>query len=61
MTTWFEIKFTDDSVGYIYLEDNSPVGVYRADGTPITPEEHVEYTCINDNASAPSWYVPPQV
>lgn len=59
MQTWFEIQFVDGSTGYIRLVDLCSQGVYRADGTLVSPEESVEYTCVNDNAAAPSWYVPP--
>ena len=60
MTTWFEIAFTDGSLGYQQMQDGNCVGVFKADGTAISPEEKVEYTCTNDNATAPTWYVPPQ-
>ena len=59
MITWFEITFTDNSIGYQKMEDGNTIGVYRADGTVISPEEAIEYTCTNDNATAPSWYVAP--
>jgi hypothetical protein len=59
MITWFEITFSDNSTGYQKMEDGYCIGVYRADGTPVSPEEAVEYTCVNDNAAQPSWYVPP--
>jgi hypothetical protein len=59
MITWFEIIFTDNSAGYQKMEDGNTIGVYRADGTIISPEEAVEYTCTNDNATAPTWYVAP--
>lgn len=55
MTTWFEITFSDNSTGYQKMEDGLCIGVYRADGTMLSPEEAVEYTCTNDNATAPSW------
>jgi hypothetical protein len=61
MITWFEITFTDNSTGYQKMEDGNTIGVYRADGTVISPEEAIEYTCTNDNATAPTWYVPPVV
>ena len=58
--SWFEIQFSNNTQGFVHLDANGNyLGVYKADGTPIG-EENVEYTCINDNASAPSWYVPPQ-
>lgn len=59
MITWFEITFSDGSMGYQKMEDGWTTGVYRADGTLLSPEEHVEYTCTNDNATAPAWYVEP--
>jgi hypothetical protein len=55
MITWFEITFSDNSTGYQKMEDGYCIGVYRADGTVVSPEEAVEYTCTNDNATAPSW------
>jgi hypothetical protein len=55
MITWFEITFSDNSTGYQKMEDGYCLGVYRADGTVVSPEEHVEYTCTNDNATAPAW------
>jgi hypothetical protein len=55
MITWFEITFTDNSTGYQKMEDGNTIGVYRADGTVISADEHVEYTCTNDNATAPAW------
>jgi hypothetical protein len=58
MQTWFAIQFADGSTGFIRLIDGWSQGVYRADGTVVSPEEHIEYTCVNDNANQPSWYVP---
>lgn len=55
MITWFEITFSDNSMGYQKMEDGWSVGVFRADGTAISPEEAIEYTCTNDNATAPAW------
>ena len=55
MITWFAIVFTDNSTGYQKMVDSNTVGVYRADGTVISAEENVEYTCTNDNATAPDW------
>jgi hypothetical protein len=55
MITWFAIVFTDNSTGYQKMQDGTCIGVYRADGTVISPEEAVEYTCTNDNATAPDW------
>lgn len=61
METWFEIQFADGGDGSMRLIDGNCQGVYRADGTAVAADEHVEYTCVNDNAAAPSWYVPPIV
>ena len=55
MITWFAIQFTDNSTGYQKMEDGNCIGVYRADGTAISSEEAVEYTCTDMNATAPSW------
>jgi len=55
MITWFEITFSDGSMGYQKMEDGWTTGVYRADGTLLSPEDKVEYTCTNDNATAPAW------
>jgi len=55
MITWFAIQFTDNSTGYQKMEDGNCIGVYRADGTAISVEEAVEYTCTDMNATAPSW------
>ena len=57
--SWFEIQFSDNTQGFAHLDANGDyLGVFKADGTPIG-EGNVEYTCVNDNASVPSWYVPP--
>ena len=56
MTIWFEITFSDNSTGFMRLVDGSCQNVYRADGSVVSPEEIVEYTCVNDNATVPSWY-----
>jgi len=58
MIAWFEIVFTDGSTGYQKMENGNCTGVYRADGSLISPEQHVEYTCVNDNAAVPNWYTP---
>jgi len=55
MITWFAITFTDNSTGYQKMQDGYCLGVYRADGALVSPEEHVEYTCTDMNAEAPSW------
>jgi hypothetical protein len=55
--SWFEIQFVDGSQGFVHLDSSGGcIGVYRADGTVVSPEEAVEYTCVNDNAAQPSWY-----
>ena len=60
--SWFELRFNDESQGFAHLDSNGNyIGVYRADGTVVSDEEHVEYTCINDNVTAPTWYVEPVV
>jgi hypothetical protein len=54
--SWFELKFSDNTQGFAHLDANGNyIAVYRADGTPIGVGENVEYTCVNDNATAPSW------
>ena len=55
MITWFAITFTDNSTGYQKMQNGNCIGVYRADGTVISAEEHVEYTCTDMDAAAPSW------
>lgn len=56
--SWFELQFADGSQGFAHLDaDGNYIGVFKADGTPIGAEEPVSYTCVNDNATAPSWYV----
>lgn len=55
MITWFAIQFADGSTGYQKMENGWCIGVFCADGTAVSPEEHVEYTCTNDNATAPAW------
>ena len=39
----------------------NPIGVYTEAGDLIFSDAKVEYTCIDDNAPVPSWYVPPTV
>jgi hypothetical protein len=57
--SWFLLQFADYSTGFAHLDTNGNyLGVFKADGTPIG-EENVEYTCLNDNAPVPTWYVPP--
>ena len=60
--SWFKVQFADGSFGYDHLDQyGSHTGLFREDGTPIGDEVHVEYTCIDDNAPVPSWYVKPTV
>ena len=56
MNTWFAIQFSDNSTGFMHLIDGNCQNVYRADGTIVHPEEHVEYTCTDMNATQPSWF-----
>jgi len=58
---WWSIEFNDGTTGYQKMDSGNCVGVYRADGTLISPEDKVEYTCVDENAAAPDWYVPPVV
>lgn len=59
--SWFLLQFSDQSQGYAHLNSAGDyLGIYRADGTPVG-EQIVEYTCVNDSATAPDWYVPPVV
>ena len=55
MITWFEITFKDNSTGYQKMQDGYCIGVYYADGTEAGLTENIEYTCTNDNATAPAW------
>lgn len=52
---WWAIVFSDNSTGFQKMDSGNCIGVYRSDGTLISPEEAVEYTCVNDNAIAPDW------
>lgn len=52
---WWSIEFSDSSTGYMKMQDGNCIGVYRDDGTLISPEEHIEYTCTDMNAAKPSW------
>lgn len=53
---WWAIEFNDGSAGYIQMSEVLHcLGVYRADGTQVSNEEHVEYTCVDMNAAAPTW------
>lgn len=52
---WWSIEFTDGSFGYQKMEEGTCVGVFKSDGTVIEPNEIVEYTTVDTNASAPSW------
>jgi hypothetical protein len=57
--SWFEIRFSNGTQGFAHLDAyGNYLGVFKSDGTQIG-EENVEYTCVNDNASAPNWYTPP--
>jgi len=58
MITWFAITFKDGSAGYQKMQDGYCIAVYFADGTEAGVNENIEYTCTDDNASAPAWYVP---
>lgn len=52
---WWAIAFFDGATGYVKMANGSCQGVFRADGTAVHPEEKVEYTCVDVNATAPSW------
>lgn len=53
---WWAIQFNDNSAGYMKMSAEMDCeGVYRADGTLVSPEEHIEYTCVDMNAVAPTW------
>jgi hypothetical protein len=54
-TQWWAIVFSDDSTGYMQMDNGYCIGVYRADGKLVEPEEKVEYTCVATNVEAPSW------
>ena len=57
--SWFELRFSNGSKGYAHLDaDGNYIGVFRENGTLVGEFESVEYTCVNDNASVPSWYTP---
>lgn len=57
MITWWLLEFTipADRTGYQKMEDGICLGVYYDDGTEISPEEKVEYTCVDTNAPPPPW------
>lgn len=59
--SWFELQFlADGSQGFAHISAGGDcLAVYRADGTLLSAEEITSYTCVNDNAAQPSWYVPP--
>lgn len=60
--SWYKIQFSDSTFGYIHMDTyGNPVGVYTEAGDLISSDAKVEYTCIDDNAPVPSWYVPPTV
>lgn len=52
---WWGIVFSDGSTGYMKMNAGYCMGVFRADGTVVRPEEKVEYTCVNMDVAAPSW------
>jgi|688.fasta_scaffold727441_2 hypothetical protein len=52
---WWAIEFSDGTSGFMKMSEGVCIGVYRADGTKVQPEEKVEYTCIATNVAAPSW------
>jgi hypothetical protein len=55
--SWFEVQFVNGSSGFSHLDtDGNCLGVFKADGTDVTNEDHLEYTCVNDNAAVPAWY-----
>jgi len=58
---WWAIVFSDNSTGYMKMDFGNCLGVYRANGTAVSPEEKVEYTCVDENAAAPDWYSAPIV
>jgi hypothetical protein len=55
--SWFELQFlADGAQGFSRISANGDcLGVYRADGTLLSVEEIASYTCVNDNAPAPTW------
>ena len=59
MEMWFAIQFVDGSTGFMHLIDGNCQNVYRADGTVVSAEEKVEYTCTSMDAAQPEWYVAP--
>jgi hypothetical protein len=58
MTTylWWDITFSDNTTGHMKMLEGTCQNLYKADGAVITADEKVEYTCTNENGSAPSWY-----
>ena len=73
--SWFKLQFIDGTFGYYHLDAyGTLIGVYTEAGNVISPDgkytedENIisssgkrEFTCIDDNAPVPSWYVPPTV
>lgn len=56
--SWFKVQFADGTFGYDHLDQNgSHIGLYTETGVQIGDEVHVEYTCIDDNAPIPAWWV----
>ena len=55
MVTWWAIVFSDGQTGYMKMQDGTCLGVYYANGVLISPEDKVEYTCVDTNTTAPAW------
>lgn len=56
--SWFKVQFADGTFGYDHLDQNGfHIGLYTEAGVQIGDEAHVEYTCIDDNVPAPTWWV----
>ena len=57
MITWWSLIFEipANQTGYQKMQDGMCIGVYYEDGTLISPDEKVEYTCVNTDAPAPPW------
>jgi hypothetical protein len=53
---WWSIQFIPSGAfGYMKMQDGDCIGVYYEDGTLISPDEKVEYTCVNTDAPSPIW------
>jgi len=52
---WWAIEFIEGASGYMKMSNGTCLGVFRADGTPVQPDEKVEYTCTSMDTAAPSW------